>query len=80
MSILRIGDYLPNSLEIIDIQNQIIPLRQLLHGVDKLIIIFIPYCFDNCLKENTVESLLTTINEKINEFILYDIRIVGISK
>lgn len=80
MSTLQIGEYLPNNLEVVNIQNGITPLRSLLHGVDKLIIVFLPYCFGDKHIVNTIDYLIKEIHEKINEFLLHDIRVVCITK
>ena len=75
----RVGDTVSSDLELASIQNEICPISQLFYGAEAVIIFFVPYCYGE-LTDNSMETLLIDVNQKIDDFNSQDLRVVCITK
>lgn len=73
------NEFLPKDLEVANSDNEICGLNSLVLGAELLVILFIPFCFGENVK-NSMESLVCEVNDRMDEFSENDIRIICISR
>lgn len=76
---ISVGDEINADLELASTDHEILPISQLIHGAEALILLFVPYCFGDIV-DNSMEQLVLEVNERLDEFNQSDLRVVCITR
>jgi hypothetical protein len=68
-----------NRMEMLSLNGEVYTINQLLFGTQALVMIFMPYCFGD-IDGNSIESLIVETNERLDDFLALDLRVVCIGR
>ena len=75
----KVGESVSSDLELASIQNEIVQISQLFHGAEAVIIFFVPYCYGE-LSDNSMETLLIEVSQKMDDFDAQELKVACITK
>jgi hypothetical protein len=77
---IPVGDYLRASLSVCNVENEIFPLHKLGNGFKSLIILFVPYCFEEDTKKGNMAALIAELSSEIEIFRKRSLRLIAITR